>query len=177
MSDTKQRREARRKEESAGKRRPAGKWGHRRPSREGHIFSAGRAPAEEKEFRRLPEGFDPSFGIMDTREAGKKAEDGERRPLKRTPQKPKPFDRSKTRRVTIMETARRRRSLPRPAPRSDGIPTHEFIIQMGTLVMSPLYGEGTITAIAGHVLTVAFEDVTKTYTIPDAIFDGSLEII
>lgn len=137
--------------------------------------ASGPIPGEEHTFQRLPEGFDPSFGILGKESLPARREPSDKRSAPR--KAPKSFVRAKTRRVIIREASRPKRSIPRPAPSAEGIPTHEFIIQVGALAASPLYGKGRITAIEENTLTVAFKDAVKTYRLPDAIIDGSLEIL
>lgn len=179
MSDTDQKYTSRGRGERPAHRRE-GKSGERRFTKKKQFTTSKpeRRTDQEKEFRRLPEGFDASFGIIDKDALNERADAIEKSiAKKKEPKKPKPFDRTKVRSVPIKAQTHKRKSAPRPAPRNDGIPTHEFIIQEGTHVVSPRYGEGTITAIEGNDLTISFEDNTKTYRIPDCIMDGSLEIL
>ena len=47
----------------------------------------------------------------------------------------------------------------------------------GTLVISPLYGEGIIMEISDGQMTVKFKEVEKEYTYPAAFADGDIEVL
>lgn len=47
----------------------------------------------------------------------------------------------------------------------------------GTLVISPLYGEGIIMEISDGRMTVKFKEVEKEYTYPAAFADGDIEVL
>lgn len=55
--------------------------------------------------------------------------------------------------------------------------THYIELGEGTLVFSPLYGEGTITVIADGHMTVEFQNDTKDFVYPNAFADGSISVI
>lgn len=55
--------------------------------------------------------------------------------------------------------------------------THYIELGEGTLVYSPLYGEGTISEIADGHMTVEFQDDTKDFVYPNAFADGSISVV
>ncbi len=55
--------------------------------------------------------------------------------------------------------------------------THYIDLGIGTMVISPLYGEGVITEIADGHMKVAFKNISKDYTYPLAFADGEIEVV
>jgi len=55
--------------------------------------------------------------------------------------------------------------------------TRFISLGVGTLVISPLYGEGVIMEISNGHMTVKFKEVEKEYTYPAAFADGDIEVL
>ena len=75
----------------------------------------------------------------------------------------------------------------RPAPKKAVAPhtarethrgnTRYIDLGEGTLVVSPLYGEGVIRDIENGHMTVEFKEVTKDFTYPRAFAEGDIEVV
>ena len=55
--------------------------------------------------------------------------------------------------------------------------THYIDLGIGTMVLSPLYGEGVITEIAEGHMKVQFLNKTADYTYPEAFANGDIEVV
>lgn len=55
--------------------------------------------------------------------------------------------------------------------------TQYFTLEEGSLVLSPKYGEGTITEIGNGKLNVAFHDESREFSYPQAFAEGELSVI